>query len=352
MFKNKIDLKKEFEFKKISYESIVYICSSLEVYISSGINFIKALELIEIGVTEKRYKKSIKRIIKKLNDGESIAQAFLNEDYLYTSLFSDMLVVAEQSGQLETVLINMTKHFEKQLKLEKEIKSAILYPKIIFTAGIIVFILFLDFVLPNIVSMYEGLNVESSQIIQAIININSFFEVYNIYFCVATISVIGIIIYLIIKKITKDKDLLHFLKIRRQYKELNLISIINLVLDSGIPITYALERVFYSISNKDIKSYIGVILEKVQIGENISDAISHIDVISKISHSFFISGENSGSLDKTTLKLLNILENNFSKRLGTLISRIEPISICILGVFILFLVLIVFVPMYGYMQYV
>lgn len=338
--------------KRIDFESVVYICSSLEVYISSGINFVKALELIDIGLTNKLYKESIRRILKRIKEGESISSAFSEEEELYTSVLADMLVVAEQSGELERVLRNMTEHFEKKLKIEKEVKTALLYPKVIFGVGITVFILFLDFVLPSIVSMYEGLDMEFNFITEFIINLNSFLQIYNIYIVSLIIFISIICIVFWIKKITKGKDLIHFLKIRKDYKEIKLISIINLVLESGVPIVYALERLSHSISENYTREYITTILLSIKKGSDISSAIEEIDVMSEISKSFFVSGENSGRLDKTTAKLLIILENSFSKKLSMLISKIEPISICILGFFVLILMLLVFVPMYEYMNYV
>lgn len=336
----------------VDYQSIVYICSSLEAYISSGINFVKALELIDMGLADKRYKESIKRVVKKIREGESISSAFASEHELYTRVFADMIVVAEQSGKIERVLKNMTLHFEKKLKLEKEVKNATLYPKVIFTAAVVVFILFIDFVLPSIVSMYDGLDISDSKLTSFIISCNSFFMKYSIYFCVLVIVLMLFSLYYFIKKYMRDKDFLHFFRIRKDYKELNLVSIINLVLESGVPVVYALERLSHSISEKYTRDYITTILLAIRQGNDISSAMNEIEVVSEISKSFFISGENSGRLDRTTAKLLEILENNFSKKLTLLISKIEPFSICILGVFVLFIILAVFVPMYGYMNYV
>ncbi|MGL4761537.1 MAG: type II secretion system F family protein [Sarcina sp.] len=335
-----------------NYECIVYVASSLEAYISAGINFVRALELINTGLNNNAYKSSIQRVAKRLNEGESIASAFLAEEDLYTSVFADMLFVAEQSGQIEMVLRNMTVHFEKELKLKGEVRQALMYPKFIFIAMFIVFILFLDIVLPNIVSMYESLDVKMSGVTTFLIAVNSFFEKHNIYLVTVTFLVVIFMCMLFIKKSLKGKDIFAKFTIRKRYKELTLIGILKLILESGIPVVYALERLSHSIAENYMRDYINMILESVRNGNDIYYAIEQIDVISEVSKSFILSGENSGKLDSTMKKLLNILEGNFSKKLKAYVSKIEPISICFLGGMVLMLMLAVFVPMYEYMHYV
>ncbi|MGL4451482.1 MAG: type II secretion system F family protein [Sarcina sp.] len=337
---------------RIDYESIVYISSSLETYISAGIKFVKALELINTGLSNNEYKKSIQRVAKRINEGEGIANAFLEEEELYTSVFADMLFVAEQSGRVEKVLSNMTLHFEKKLKLTNEVKQALMYPKFIFIAVFIVFILFLDIVLPNIVSMYESLDVKMSGITTVLIFINEFFEKNNIYVFTSIILFLVFIIYCVLKKKLKTRDVFSRFTLRKRYKEINLVGILKLVLESGIPVVYALERLSHSIAENHTREYINDILVSLRSGTDVYYAIEKIDVISDVSKSFILSGEKSGKLDTTMARLLDILENNFSKKLKSYVSKVEPISICFLGVMVLGLMLIVFVPMYEYMHYV
>ena len=338
--------------KRKDYASIVYILSSLEAYVSSGINFMKALELIEEGLTNKNYKKSIARIYKRISEGESISEAFLEEEDLYTSVFSDMLIVAEQSGELEVVLKNMTVHFEKKASLSKEVFAATLYPKLLFGISFIVFMLFIDFVLPEIVSMYEGLEAELNIMTRFVIALNGFFEIYNIYLFFSGVLIVVIGLYFFVRWKFKDIDFIGFLSIRKRYKELSIVSILKLVIESGVPLISALERLSHSIAEKYTRDYIKIILEALRRGEDMSYAIGQIDVMSSVSKSFFLCGEKSGRLDITTSKLVGILEKDFSGRLKSMVSKIEPISICILGLMVLGLVLMVFIPMYDYMSYV
>ncbi|WP_066872987.1 type II secretion system F family protein [Clostridium mediterraneense] len=338
--------------KKVDYESILYVCTSMESYISAGLQFVKSMELIEIGLNNKAYRESIERVVKRIKEGESIALAFSDEGDLYTSMFIDMLFIGEESGQMENVLKNMTIHFKKKAKLKKQVNSALLYPKFIGLAMLGVILLFLDTILPTIASMYEGLQVKSSFLTRTIISMNKFFEDKNVYILFLGSILIGFLIYISLKKVLKDKDVFARFKLRKNYKEVNFIYILNLILTSGVPLISALERLIHSVEDRSTRNYIEKMTNELRRGESILDSISGIDIISPVTRSFILSGEKSGKLDNSTTNLVNILENNFNNNLKSYVSKIEPITLCALGILVLGLSLIVFIPMYEYMNYV
>lgn len=338
--------------KKLDYESIIYVCSSLETYISAGIQFLAAIELIENGLTNKVYKESLRRVSKRISEGELISQAFLEEEELYTNIFTDMLVIAEESGEMEAVLQNILEHFEKKNKLIREVNSALLYPKFIILAMLGVVVLFLDMILPSIASMYSSLDVKTSFLTKCIVNMNAFFEVYNLYiFLLILVSIITVII-IFLKKFLKRKDFFKIFRVCKRYRELNFIYILNLIVGSGIPIVYALERLSHTVNDVYTRDSIIKISSRLKKGDELVESLNEVDVLSSISKSFILSGEKSGNLDKAIERLASILENNFDKNLKKLTKKIEPITLCILGVLVLGLMLIVFVPMYEYMNYV
>ena len=338
--------------KKVDYESILYVCTSLESYISAGLQFVKSMELIQIGLNNKVYRESIERVVKRIKEGESIALAFSDEGDLYTSMFIDMLFIGEESGQMENVLKNMTTHFKKKAKLKKQVNSALLYPKFIGLAMLGVILLFLNTILPTIASMYEGMQVKSSFLTRTIINMNKFFENKNVYILFLGVILIGFLIYLILKKVLKGKDIFARFKLRKNYKEVNFMYILNLILTSGVPLVSALERLIHSVEDRSTRDYIEKMTNELRRGESILDSISDIDIISPVTRSFILSGEKSGKLDNSTSNLVNILENNFNNSLKSYVSKIEPITLCALGILVLGLSLIVFIPMYEYMNYV
>ncbi|MGL5823210.1 MAG: type II secretion system F family protein [Sarcina sp.] len=330
----------------------MYVVSSLESYLNAGINFMKALELIQQGLKNKEYASSVSRIAKRINEGESIAGAFIEEEEFYTTTFIDMLAIAEESGEIEKVLSAINRHFSRKIKLETQIKNALMYPKFICLAICIMILFFIDFILPSIVSMYESLNVEASFFTRGIIGLESFFSKVNVYAFFLVVCFLIFLFYKIIKYYSKGKDLVAFLELRKRYKEIRLVELLNLILDSGVPIVHALERLAHSISDVYMTEYINIVLTQIRSGNDLYESIDKVQVMSDISKSFILSGEQSGSLDNVVNSLLKILNENFEKALKKCVSKVEPLSICFLGALVLGIMLMVFIPMYEYMHYV
>ena len=81
-----------------------YICLNLSTYVKSGMSIGRSLDLIKNTVKDKKYKESLRRIEKKVLNGEALSKAFKEEGKLYPDLMKDMMRIGEESGNLEEVL--------------------------------------------------------------------------------------------------------------------------------------------------------------------------------------------------------------------------------------------------------
>ena len=102
-----------------------YICLNLSTYVKSGMPIGRSLDLIKNTVKDKKYKESLKRIEKKVLNGEALSKAFKEEGNLYPDLMKDMMKIGEESGNLEEVLEKCARN----ILAEKEIKNKIIKKK-------------------------------------------------------------------------------------------------------------------------------------------------------------------------------------------------------------------------------
>ena len=68
-----------------------YICLNLSTYVKSGMPIGRSLDLIKNTVKDKKYKESLKRIEKKVLNGEALSKAFKEEGKLYPDLRHEIL---------------------------------------------------------------------------------------------------------------------------------------------------------------------------------------------------------------------------------------------------------------------
>ena len=116
---------------RVNEKQISFIAKSLGQIYKDGIPINKALVLVEESVTDKKYKKSLKSIIKRINEGDSLSEAFKENGYLYPELFIGLIFIGENTGKLYDILIQLGSYYEKSSELKSEVKMACIYPCLI-----------------------------------------------------------------------------------------------------------------------------------------------------------------------------------------------------------------------------
>lgn len=113
--------------------------------IANGLPLVRCLELAR-DATENSYAQAkIDKLIEQVGDGRSLSQSLLRTG-LFPPVIVDMVVVGEQTGNLDDALANAARRSDKQLKLTISRMMALMMPAIlVILAVVIVCVLFLIF---------------------------------------------------------------------------------------------------------------------------------------------------------------------------------------------------------------
>lgn len=155
-----------------------------------------------------------------------------------------------------------------------------------------------------------------------------------------------------IYQLIKYLNIIPSVKIINKYFELNLIYILGLIVSSGLSFYSSFSVLERSLSSRILKSYIKTINNYINMGLPISEGINKISGISMLTKVFLISGEQSGTLQENIEILIELVENDFNNHIDKLVGYIQPMVMMFLGIIIGGMVLMVFIPMYSYMNYV
>lgn len=338
--------------KLVDYESIFFIANSLNLYIKAGISIRKAIEIIENTIKNKEYKEAVRRMGNSIDLGEGLGAAFLKERMLFTDHFVDMIVMAEESGKLEEILLVLANHFEKNNKMRKTVKKSLSYPILLIGTMVTVFTLIIIFVIPTLADMYGEVGGDLSIFTKTMLFINNMVEKINPLLVIVSLIAIGILLFFILKDLLKNKDLFGNIGLVKDYREIKFILLIKMMIKGGVPITSAAMKLKESITDKYLKCQLIALNNSLNLGLSLTESMESTESLSELSKSFLYTGEESGSLEETIEKLADILDYQFNSKLNKAIFYIEPAAILILGIMVLALVLMVFIPMYEYMSYV
>lgn len=325
------------------------ITSNLSLLLNSGIPLSSTLEILIECLSNERYKTIIMNIEKEVSEGNSLGEAFMVNSRDFPELYVEMILIGEKSGSLISVLDKITEYYDMVKVWKSKLKNILTYPIILLISVILLLNFYLLFIVPSMKGFIMSMNTTIPWYTNRILSFSDYIIASpHVFFCYLIGWGLGIVLLIIrILSSTKIQKFLYKIKIVQQYNEMIFIYTLYLIISSGISYYNGFEICKCNITNKIIKRDFGKIMEYVNEGLSLLEAIKMLDRYSNLSLSMIKSGEESGKLEYNLLKLTKILQTKFYENLDRKICLVQPIIILVIGVVICFLIIIMILPIYS-----
>jgi type II secretory pathway component PulF len=182
--------------------------------------------------------------------------------------------------------------------------------------------------------------------------VSNFMLNYTIPFVIVIVFVLGSLFFLYR---TKKKMLLNVLfslpiikKLAEQIDLTRFSRSLYLLLNSGLPITSALELAEDVVAKKDMARAITHAKETVLAGRKLSDGFKdNKKVFPSMMIKITEAGEKTGSLDKSMQDISEYMDYEVSKSLASITTLLEPIMLIFVGIMVGGMMLSIIAPIYG-----
>lgn len=319
--------------------------------LESGIPLLSCLELL----TEQNVipEQAGTRLALQIEQGASFSQALKQEKF--PDLFVSFIRASEEHGDFIFGLKQCETYFATRAKWRRELMQASIYPLLVLGLVGLSFIFMITMVLPRFSELYETMGIDLPWITVFLL---SALDYLRFIFLIAGG---GCLFLLILSGVSRSWSVesrarffdwyLKFPFIRQlyQYRLTHYVSVqLGSLLRAGVPLLTSLELMerltpwaHLSLSIKEIKAQLmegypfSLAVSQPGTGSLFLPALSKMVAI----------GEQSGKLDETLLGLAHATESLMKNKAERLTRSLEPILIFVMGVFIAFTVIAMFMPL-------
>jgi general secretion pathway protein F len=282
-------------------------------------------------------RETVKDVLKKIEEGNSLAEALGNHPRIFPKLYINMVKAGESGGFLETILARLAQYLESSKEIRETLISVMIYPLILtFVSGLSIAIL-VTFVIPRFAKIFSDMGQAIPLPTQIILWIS---HAVKSYWWGGLGAVI--LVYYGWKLYTRDEerkfgwdrfklkwilvgDLIKKVEVARFSRTLGTL------LQSGVPILPALNLVKEVSLNSVISRSIGNLHDRLREGKGISKSLVETDVFPPLAVHMIGVGEETGRLDEMLIKVAETYEENVRNSLKRFISLLEPLIIVIMG---------------------
>lgn len=341
-------------FSGISVSDKIFFSRNLSVMISAGVSIARGLEILGRQTKNKKFKDIFNNLIENIKKGGSLSEGMKQYPRVFSSLFTAMAKVGEETGKLSESLTLISEQLEKDNAIRKKVKGAMMYPAIIVTVMIIIGILMLVYVVPTLVSTFEELGVELPMSTQIIIALSKFFIEHTILFLVSVIAIVMAFIFL--ARSPRGKNALGNILLRAPLfsplvKKINsartsrtLASLIS----AGVDVLEALAITKDVVQNHRFKAVLEQARSDIQKGIPMSESFKKADNLYPILVGEMMAvGEETGKLTDMLMRLAAFYEDEVTETTKNLSTIIEPVLMVIIGAVVGFFAVSMIKPMYS-----
>jgi len=339
-------------FNKIKTKEIYVFLRQLSNLTQAGMSLIKALTNISEQSSNLKLKTVVEDLVDLLQKGNPFSEALATHPEIFNVLEINMIKSSESSSTLPEVITKIADLKEKEIQFSYKIKSALSYPILLISVGLLTLFVLTTFVLPKFISLFQDLEQQLPLSTQLLITFSLFLEKFW------PLIVSGVIVlYFILSGYLKTefgKSWFDGLCLKVPFLKDIIIRVqggrfartLASLIENGVPILNSLQIVSEVITNKIIAKQVKQLYLEVSKGKHISEALKNNRAFDQNTVDLIAVGEQSGKLEDMLLRIASMNENEASQKIESFVFILEPSLILILGAVIAFVVMAILLPIF------
>ncbi|MDX6584251.1 MAG: type pilus assembly protein PilC [Solirubrobacterales bacterium] len=347
-------------FKSVNMRNLSVFSRQFATLIASGMPMLRSLYTLEDQTEDQMLKPAIASLRADVEAGSSLNQAMERQPGVFDPLYRSMVQAGEGSGRLEQSLDRVADQLEKLDSLRRQVKSAMMYPAVVFSIALIVMIVIVAFVVPVFVGIFQEISSENGEsaelptMTKLTVGISSL--VTGSFYILIPAVVVGAYLFFRWKKSERGRRAWDRLKLRLPMKIGDVVQKVALArwsrtfsgsVSSGVPILQAIQISGQTAGNTVIEDAMDNVYDSVKKGGSIAKPLEEAAVFPPMVSHMVAVGEESGQLENMLGKIADFYDAEVEAKVKALTSMIEPIMICVVGVLVGFIVISMYLPIFS-----
>jgi type IV pilus assembly protein PilC len=339
--------------KKVKPKSLQVFSRQFATMIEAGLNVVTALVILEEQTEDKKLAKVITELRADVEGGLLLSEAMARHPRIFSRLFISMVEAGEAAGILDVVLDRVAFQIEKETRIKRRVKGAMMYPLMVMGFATLVLIGMLMFLVPIFVDIFAELGGDLPMLTQIVVNLSDILR--NYYFIV--FPVMGAMIYgfFRLKKTDRGRRVWDAFRMRIPFGVGAIVVKVGMarfsrtlstLVAAGVDIIGSLEITGSTAGNSLIEDATAVVRERVHQGVPIAVPLEDEKIFPPMVSQMVRVGEETGELEKMLAKIADFYEDEVDSSIATLTSVIEPLMMIGVGMVVGVIIISMYMPMF------
>lgn len=337
---------------KLTNQELFYFCEQFSILLHSGISCAEGFQLMLEDSKTQQGKDFFQSLLTDFEQNGSFAQTLKDSDCFPESMIS-YVNIGEETGCLDEVLKSLSEHYEQELEISENIRSAITYPLLMLAMMGAVIIILLVKVLPVFRQVFQQMGLEMNHFSNGLLNAGNVISRYSAVLLVIVLVILAGFAVLFFTE--KGRSYLRQISGRLPYiKEISistdyarLTQAIAMGIHSGLDHIVTLEMAQNLLFHPDIKEKTKKACSLLEEGVLFEDALSDSGLFEGMNARLIIVGLRAGEADEVMNRLARRYREASLTVTGNIISIVEPTIVIVFSLLVGLVLLSVMMPLLG-----
>jgi type IV pilus assembly protein PilC len=342
--------------QRVPRQEVMHFSRQMAAFVRSGIPITEALEVVEEGSSNKRFRQIVARMREQINNGVPFSEALEEHAAVFPPYYVGILRSSELTGQLDLALDQLSAYIERDLDARSKIKAALVYPAVIAVMSVVTVVILTVFVMPRFTKFFESLDAQLPLPTRMLLGFSDLTQ--SLWFVWVGLWLLMVVVVLWMQKhpvgrLLRDRIFLRIPVV----KETVLCAVVERVCriiaamtKAGVPLPETLTAAIQGANNKVFERALVEAQERMLEGEGLARPVADTNLFPRAATQMMRVGEDTGTLDVQLDNAASYYGRELEYKLKKLTSLFEPAVIILMGVVVGFVAVALISAMYGVMN--
>jgi type IV pilus assembly protein PilC len=338
--------------KRANLEAFIIFNQQFLTLVRAGLPILGSLDMLVKGQKNPNFRAQLENVAARVRTGESLSAAFEAQGG-FPLIYTTTLLAGERSGQLEDVLSRYLAFQRISLSFRKKLMASLLYPCLLITMVVALFIFLISFVVPRFATLYDQLGTNLPAATKALLAVGNNFQHYILWM----LAGFAVIVYILFRYSQSTAGAARIDRMRigmpvfgniwRKYQVALFVRTLSSLLTGGLPPVPSLETAARSISSSTIAAAVMSSVATVREGKSLAQSLEKTNVFPDLAVEMIDVGESTGALPQMLNSVAEFFEEDVQTALTAALALIEPAILIVMGSVVVVILIALYLPIFS-----
>lgn len=322
----------------VTIKDLVVFTRQFAVMVDAGLPLVQCLQILGDQQENPTFQTALRAVKTDVESGSTFADALGKHPKIFDDLYVNLVSAGEVGGILDTILNRLAVQLEKQEKLRKQLKGAMVYPATVSIIAIACIVLLLVKVIPVFEQMFADFGGTLPGPTAMVIEVSNWLQAYLVYMLSGIAAIVVVFQQARARSLgfRFKTDMLAinlpiFGNIIKKVAVARFTRTLGTMISSGVPILDGLDIVAKTAGNMVIEEELQATRQSISEGKTITEPLQGSKIFPGMMVQMMSVGEETGSMETMLTKIADFYDDEVDTAVAGLTAMLEPIMMVFMG---------------------